>query len=110
MKRLGVVLRPFRGIVRFTRRTVAVVPELVEAILILPKLSRQLGQVKSDTANLVIISEQLERINANLEQVERNTLAVEQLAEVAVPLQGAAVRVGRLADRFPQRRAREIQP
>jgi hypothetical protein len=37
-------------------------------------------------------------------EVEKNTAAVEQLAEIAVPLQGAAMRVGRFADRLPQRR------
>jgi len=39
-----------------------------------------------------------------LDKIEQNTLAVEQLAETVVPLQGAAARVGRFADRLPQRR------
>ncbi len=41
---------------------------------------------------------------AMLRQIEANTLAVQQLAEVVIPLQSAAVRLGRFADRLPQRR------
>ena len=115
---IGTVLAP----VRAAARTVALLPRVVEAILVLPHLSRQLDEVTEHTAHLAAILTELERvrsdtvalpvINANLERmceslgrVEDNTLAVEQLAEIALPLQGAAVRVGRLADRLPQRRA-----
>ena len=124
MRRIGIVMRPLRGIagvLTATGRTVAAVPDLVEVILVLPTLSRQLDDVRSDTVNLAAILAELQRVQADtsalpsieaelagmahtIEQVERNTLAVEQLAEVAMPLSGAAVRVGRLADRFPQRR------
>jgi hypothetical protein len=115
---IGAVLRPVRGALR----TVALLPRVVDAILVLPSLSRQLDEVTEHTAHLAAILAELERvrsdtialpaINDNLERmcgtldrVEANTLAVEQLAEIALPLQGAAVRVGRLADRLPQRRA-----
>ena len=115
---IGVVLRPIRGAVQ----VVGSLPRVVEAILVLPHLSRQLDDVSEHTAHLAAILAELERvrsdtvalpaINENLERmcgvldrVEANTLAVEQLAEIALPLQGAAVRVGRLADRLPQRRA-----
>jgi hypothetical protein len=115
---IGAVLAPLRGVAA----TVAALPRVIEAILVLPHLSRQLDQVSEHTAHLAAILEELEgvhadttalpAINANLEsmcgtlgRVEDNTLAVERLAEIALPLQGAAVRVGRLADRLPQRRA-----
>jgi hypothetical protein len=61
--------------------------------------------VRSDTVALPEINRNLEQLCTTLERVEENTLAVEQLAEIALPLQNAAVRVGRLADRLPQRRA-----
>jgi hypothetical protein len=38
-----------------------------------------------------------------LDRVDANTAAVEQLVQVVLPLQGAAVRVGRAADRWPAR-------
>jgi hypothetical protein len=115
---IGAVLRPLRGAVQ----VVAALPRVVEAILVLPSLSRQLDEVTEHTAHLAAILTELEGvrgdttslpvINANLERmcttlgrVEENTLAVEQLAEIALPLQGAAMRVGRFADRLPQRRA-----
>jgi hypothetical protein len=124
VSRLGFVLAPLRsvvGAVRTTGRTVAAIPHVVEAVLVLPTLSRQLEDVRTSTAHLPdilsqlelvhddttclpAIQEELERICATVGNVERNTLAVEQLAEIAVPLQGAAVRVGRFADRLPQRR------
>ena len=121
---IGAVLRPLRGAVQ----VITALPRGVEAILVLPSLSRQLDDVGEHTANLAAILTELERvrsdtialpvINANLERmcktldsVESNTLAVEQLAEIALPLQSAAVRVGRIADRLPQRRtARGVQP
>jgi hypothetical protein len=115
---IGAVMRPIRGAVQ----VVSALPRVVEAILVLPNLSRQLDEVsehtahlaailaelervRSDTVALPAINEHLERMCGTLDRVEANTLAVEQLAEIALPLQGAAVRVGRLADRLPQRRA-----
>jgi hypothetical protein len=120
---IGFVLRPLRGIAH----TVAALPRVVDAVLVLPTLSRQLADVRDHTAVLPDILVELERvrsdtislpaINANLEQmcgtldrVEQNTLAVERLAEIALPLQGAAVRVGRFADRLPQRRTLREPP
>jgi hypothetical protein len=113
---IGFVLRPLRGVVR----TLAALPAVVEAVLVLPTLARQLEDVKAQTAALPDILTELERvrsdtitlpvINAHLERVERNTLAVEQLTAIALPLQGAAVRVGRFADRLPQRRSLREPP
>jgi hypothetical protein len=119
------LLRPFRsaiGLFNTTRRTVAAVPDLVDAILWLPTVSRQLEEVKFSTATLPEMLEEIRRVHADtsalpameaeiarmsraVTEVQRNTLAVEQLAEVALPLQGAAMRVGRFSDRFERRRA-----
>jgi hypothetical protein len=119
------LLRPFQPLVRAlrtTRRTAAAVPDLVDAILILPALSRQLEVVAFQTATLVEMHEELARVRANtavlphldselahvhdvLCHVDQNTQAVQQLADVALPLHGAALRFGRFADRLPQRRA-----
>jgi hypothetical protein len=124
LKGLGFIASPFRGLVgalRTTGRTVAVVPDLVDAILVLPTLSRQLEDVKvataklpdilvelervhGDTAALPVMNADIGRLSATVAKVEAHTLAVEQLAEIALPLQGAAVRVGRFADKLPQRR------
>jgi hypothetical protein len=123
--RLRALLRPFRPLVRVlhsTRRTAAAVPDLVDAILVLPRLARQLEIVAFQTATLVEMHEELVRVRSNtaalphldtrlervhevLCHVDRNTQAVQQLADVVLPLQTAAVRVGRIADRLPQRRA-----
>jgi hypothetical protein len=117
----GLVLRPLRGVAgafRSTRRTVALVPDVVEAILVLPTVSRQLEDVRLYTATLPEMLAEIERMRDDtgtlpliceeLERVQRNTLAVEQLAEVALPLQGAALRVGRFADRLPRRAQRSL--
>jgi hypothetical protein len=118
MPGIGSLLRCFR----VTRRTVAALPEVVEAILVLPAVSRQLEVVALQTATLADLRDALERVQSNtavlpqvdarlagvheaLARVDVNTQAVERLAEVALPLTGAALRVGRFADRIPQRRA-----
>jgi hypothetical protein len=121
---LGLLLRPLRRVVRAlrtTRRTIAAVPDVVDAILVLPSIARRLetisfatatlpemhaeiARVRGDTKELARIDDTLLRVRALLEQVEVNTVAVQQLADVAVPLHGAALRVGRFADRLPQRR------
>lgn len=99
----------------------AVLPRVVDAVLVLPTLSEQLSRVdrhtealehilaelravQADTACLPGVHSELAAMREVVIQVEENTLAVEQLAETLVPLQGAAARVGRFADRIPQRR------
>ena len=126
MSRLGLVLRPLHGLVRAfrrTRRTVAIVPDALEAILVLPALADRLEEVRfntatlpemleeirrvqADTSTLPVMCEEIARVERTVAAVERNTLAVHQLAEVALPLQGAALRLGRIADRLPQRTGR----
>jgi hypothetical protein len=117
MNLLGVVTAPVRGVVG----TITAVPRVVEAILVLPRVAAQLDRVCENTDALPLMLEEIEAIRADtrslpqveaelramglkLGQIEQNTLAVEQLAETVVPLQGAAARVGRFADRLPQRR------
>lgn len=117
MKLLDSALRPLRGAVGVIRA----LPAVIDAILVLPNVSRQLDDVreststlpqmlvdiqrlKEDTVHLAAMDYEIARMAACVAEVEKNTAAVEQLAEIAVPLQGAAARVGRFADRLPQRR------
>jgi hypothetical protein len=118
---LRLVTRPLRRLVRIVR-TVERVPDIAEAILVLPTLSRQLDEirfatatlpdmhaeiarVRGDTTALPHIDETLARMALLLDRIDTNTAAVEELAQVMLPLRGAATRVGRFADRFPQRGA-----
>lgn len=114
-------VRRVAGLWRGARRSAALVPEALEAVLILPQLSQRLeviafqtatladmhdevARMRGDTAELPPINHTLERVATLLDQVEANTAAVEQLAGVMLPLEGAALRVGRMADRWPARR------
>lgn len=118
---LTVPVRVVGRTIAATGRTVARVPSVFDAILTLPSLTEQLeavrvqtatlidmegeiAQVRGDTASLPPILETLERVAMLLERVDGNTAAVEQLAEVMLPLQDAAERVGRMTDRWPRRR------
>jgi hypothetical protein len=117
MNVLNVVTAPIRGAVG----VVAALPRVIEAILVLPRVAEQLDQVcantqvlppmlaeieaiRSDTRSLPVVEAELRDMLVQLDKIEKNTLAVELLAETLVPLQGAALRVGRFADRLPQRR------
>ena len=117
--RIGALLDPMRvvGALRTTRRSVERIPDLIEAVLVLPALSHQLEAIRfstvtlpemhaeiqrmrDNTAALPQIEETLAHVALQLERVDRNTAGVQNLADVMIPLQGAAVRVGRLSDRF----------
>lgn len=117
MNVLGTVTAPVRGAIS----VVSALPRVVEAILVLPRVAEQLNQVCRNTDALPAMLERIEEIRADtrslpeveaelramgltLTKVDQNTLAVEQLAETVAPLQGAALRVGRFADRLPRRR------
>ncbi len=117
MNLLDSAKRPLRGVVG----VILAVPAVIDAILVLPSMSRQLEDVrtstavlpdmlddiqrlKEDTIHLAAMDHEIARMANCVAEVEKNTAAVEQLAEIAVPLQGAAMRVGRFADRLPQRR------
>jgi hypothetical protein len=117
MNLLDSAKRPLRGVVG----VILAVPAVIDAILVLPTMSRQLEDVrtstatlpqmlvdiqrlKEDTIHLAAMDHEIARMANCVAEVEKNTAAVEQLAEIAVPLQGAAMRVGRFADRLPQRR------
>lgn len=128
MQRLSTLISPVRRVAaawRTVRRSAALVPDALEAVLTLPRLSGQLeiigfqtatlndmyaeiGRLRADTGALPRIDETLEQVATLLDRVERNTAAVEQLAEIVVPLQGAALRVGRMAERWPP--SRRIRP
>ena len=92
MKRLTRLLAPLRrlsGPSRVACVTVARLPDVVDAILELPVALRELDRT---LAGMTVL----------LDRVERNTAGVQQLAEVVVPLRGAALRVGRLTERRPR--------
>ena len=68
MSRLHVVLRPLHRVARALRttgRTVSRVPDVVDAILVLPHLSRQLEEVRFSTATLPEMLEEIRRVNGN---------------------------------------------
>lgn len=97
---IGALISPLRGAVR----TVAALPSVVEAILVLPTLSRQLQEVRDDTKALHEILAELQRVSGDTAALPVIQAELLQLSGVAVPLQGAAARFGRFADRLPQRR------
>ena len=120
----GLVAAPFRRAVRSWRavgRSLTLVPDALEAVLTLPRLTGQLELIGFQTATLNDMYSEIERVRGDtsalpriddtlaqmavlLDRVDRNTAAVEQLAEIVLPLQGAALRVGRVADRWPRTR------
>lgn len=97
------------------------VPDLVDAILVLPAMAQQLEivafqtatlsemraellRIQADTAALPPLETRLAQVHDVLCRVDVNTQAVQQLSDAALPLSRAAVRLGRFADRMPQRR------
>jgi hypothetical protein len=107
MRWLGAALRPLRSlgrVFRATRRTVEAVPDLVDAILVLPEVNRQLEVVAFQTATLREMHEEIVRVHGDTSALVQMDARLAQLVEVAVPLQATAVRLGRLGDRWPQRR------
>src|SRR3712207_9087771 len=58
---IGAVLHPLRVAVS----TVAALPRVVDAILVLPTLSRQLDEVRESCANLPLILQELERVQGD---------------------------------------------
>lgn len=97
---IGAVLGPLRGAIR----TVAALPSVVEAILVLPALLHQLEEVRADTAALHDILTELRGVHADTGALPVIEAELVRVSGVATPLQGAAMRVGRFADRLPQRR------
>ena len=124
------LLAPVRRVTvtwRTTRRTAALLPDAVEAILVLPALSHQLAAIRVATATLPEMHAEIARVRGDtsalpeiertlagmavlLDRIEQNTAGVEQLTEVLVPLRGAALRVGRLTERWPNPRSGALQP
>ena len=105
----GLLVLPVRRVSRawrVTRRTVASVPDLVDAILVLPTISRQLEQVAFATATLPEMHAEIARLRGDTTVLPAMDARLAQLVDLAVPLQGAATRIGRFADRLPARTAR----
>lgn len=128
------IVHQVRGLLRVSRRTLVVVPQAVESILVLPTLVQQLDRVARNTDVLPDLRREFSEMSASIKAMEHSTATmavhvptlvileqslpamvpvledldktVQRLAEVAEPLQGAALRVGRLADRLPQRNGR----
>ena len=111
---LGPALR-VRRVWRRTARSVAILPDVLEAVLVLPRVSQQLeviafqtatlqqmheeiARVRGDTAALPPIHRTLEQVAAALERVDANTAAVDELVQIMLPL-------GRLTNRRAGRRA-----
>ena len=103
---LLVPLRHAARAVRATRRTVEAVPDLVDAILVLPTISRQLEQVAFATATLPEMHAEVARLRGDMTALPAMDARLAQLVDLAVPLQGAATRFGRFADRLPSRAVR----
>jgi hypothetical protein len=97
---IGALARPVRGLVK----AVGALPAVIDAILVLPTLSRQLDEVRADTQALHEVVAELRRVRGDTAALPVIEAELARLSGVAVPLQGAAVRFGRLADRWPQRR------
>jgi hypothetical protein len=117
-------LDPLWRLLRTSGETIAAVPDVVKAVLVLPTLAEQLAQVCRNTdalPGMVVQLEQIERDTGVLPEMRDEFVVVrtttvhmrgdtqalgetlEQLAQVAEPLEGAARRLGRLTDRLPQR-------
>jgi predicted nuclease with TOPRIM domain len=98
------LLRRAGSVWRVTRRTVERVPDVFDAILILPQLGQQLELIQVHTARLEVIEFHTANLEEMREEIARLRGDTAALAEMALPLQGAALRVGRVADRWPARR------
>ena len=109
--RVSGFLRRVGGVWRTTRRTVERVPDVFESILILPRLGQQLELIQLHTAKLEVIEFHTANLEEMREEIARLRGDTAALAEMALPLQGAALRVGRVADRWPARpRPRPLRP
>jgi hypothetical protein len=113
--------RPVARVWRSARRTATAVPHVIDAVLVLPRLAEHLEVVAFQTATLAdmhaelarvgrntgvlpTVDERLAHVEAALAEIACNTEGVQDLANVALPLHGAAQRFGRFADRIPERR------
>ncbi len=120
-------LRPVWRVLRTGGETIAALPDIVKAVLVLPRLSEQLAhvcrntdalpgmvaqleRVESDTRVLPIMKDEFVLVRTTVVRMQGDTEGVaatlDQLARVAEPLSGAAKRLGRISDRLPQRNGR----
>ena len=92
-------LRPLRGLLRAaarTRSTIALVPEALEAVLVLPRMVEQLERIERDTAVLPDMRDDFVVVRATVVRMQGNTAVLEDLA-------GAAKRIGRFSGRSSAR-------
>ena len=119
MRRLGVLLTPVRRVVsifRTTRRTVATVPDALDAILLLPVLARQLEEIRFSTATLPEMHAEIARVrgdtavlpgmHAEIAGIREDTDALRRMDATLVQLAEIALPLGRFTGRIPQRRVR----
>jgi hypothetical protein len=107
MNPLRLVLAPVRGAVsalRRTRRTVAIVPDALEAILVLPALSRQLEEIRFSTATLPEMLEELRRVQADTSALPPMCEEISRMEETVAAVERNTLVFGRFAGRVPQLR------
>jgi hypothetical protein len=75
-------LRRIAGVFRTTRRTVAMVPDAIEAILMLPELSRQLEAVRFSTATLPEMLEEIRRVQGDTSALPEMQEELERMGRV----------------------------
>jgi len=105
MSALRMLARPLGGIVRAlrtTRRTVAAVPDVVEAILVLPHMARQLEEVRFSTATLPEMLEEIRRVHGD-------TSALPAMSAELGRIHEELERMGRVTAWIPPRRVRALQ-
>lgn len=101
MSPLRALLRPLGGLaraLRTTRRTVAAVPDVFEAILVLPHMTRQLEEVRFSTATLPEMLEEIRRVHGD-------TSALPAMSDQMALMHEELERMGRVTAWIPPRRA-----
>ena len=107
MNPLRLVLAPVRGAVRalrHTRRTVAIVPEALEAILVLPALVEQLEEIRFSTATLPEMLEEIRRVQADTSTLPPMCEEISRMERQVAAVERNTLVFGRIAGRIPQRR------
>lgn len=98
--RVSGFLRRVGGVWRTTRRTVERVPDVFDAILILPRLGEQLELIQVHTAKLEVIEFHTANLGEMREEIARLRGDTAALAETVLPFQSAALRLSSAGRRF----------
>lgn len=114
----GTALRRAAGLPVALGRILARLPEVVEAISMLPTISAQLAEVTEHTRSLLEIHAEMARVATATTALEATLppmvasmdRTLRLLAAVAEPLQGTALRIGRLTGGRPPRRHPPVTP